>query len=167
MGCVECECTVCMYGVYVQCACTVCMDSVHVLCARTVCMYCVRVLCACTVCMDSVQVLYPTVGQPSPTPPPSPPQKLYRNPHHPGLVGMVNTPTHRAHRLVNMRRVLHQLELHPCMPLQQLWRVGDLVGGVEGAAQALLEDIACAMQQQWGGRGYSGRVPLCACVLQR
>ncbi len=96
-----------------------------------------------------------------PTHPPM--QKLYRNPHHHGVARMVNPPTHRAHRLVNMRRVLGQLELHPCMPLEQLWRVGDLANAVQGAAHDVLEDIARAMQQRWGGRGYSGRVRLCDC----
>lgn len=89
------------------------------------------------------------------------PQVLYRDPHHPGLKGMVAQPTHRVHRLRNVRRVLRQMELHPCMPLEQLWRVGDIVDGVSGAAQDLLEDVQRALQRR------AGRVRLapCTCVL--
>lgn len=75
---------------------------------------------------------------------------LYRDPHHPGLLGMVARPTHRAHRLCNVRRVLRQLEQHPCMPLEQLWRVSDIVDLVPGAAQDVLGDIRSALQRRAG-----------------
>ena len=86
-------------------------------------------------------------------------QVLYRDPHHPGLV--VARPTHRAHRLCNVRRVLRQLELHPCMPLEQLWRVGDIVDGVPGAAQDLLDDIWSAVRRRAG----PVKLATCKCTL--